>query len=239
MIRSRTVLVALVAVFAMSVLGASSASASKPEFHFFKYPVKFEATSGGATLHRYGGWVGYEGVTVTGEVTAPNSVSNVTATFKNAEAHSFNCWNAEGRKGLVWSGLKGRLGYINKAKFEIGLLLHAEPMAKCEDEFGAQDYMGLVIGRIAPIDRKVKTTERFQLTFARSENKELPEFFEGETESLPENYPLHVGYCHPYFNGKELTGCVPGTEEHEIYNSQVGFSSEMSVKFAQEVEIIA
>jgi hypothetical protein len=175
----RSMLLALVAVFVMSVVAAGSASAALPEFSpsgTANAPVTFALAMGSSKFSSgIGNWEYLEG-SGRGQIVA-GAVRSLVLHWTNPIGACVNEKN-----GLVSQKLKGRLGYINSEKKEVGLLLEPEtagPVAVCEREFhGKEEYRGSIIARITPVN---KPAAEPLLTFSRTaQNLQEPESFEGE-----------------------------------------------------------
>jgi hypothetical protein len=215
MIRSkhRSVLAALVAVFAMSVLWAASASAALPEFEFELHAhVTFTGKTVEVRLQEVNG-ASYNctGATMTGEITGPKEVAKVVIKFTGA-CHGFCRQNFTDE----WQTkeLKGRIGYISKETGAVGLLLEpvAEPVAKCERLGAGTNWQvqGSLIGELGP---KNTRGQSFALTAQQSGGKQGITKFEGEalTHTLQMRSPIGptqmgVEFTH---GGMELTTSAP------------------------------
>jgi hypothetical protein len=144
----------------------------------------------------YGRWV-YGHATVEGSIIDPNEVA-LTVTFSEP--------SGGGCLGRTIT-LIGRLGYVNKATKEVGLLL--EPVFpvwfKCNPPTGAeQEYTGSVIGRITPVRKPFNKILKLAIQNEGKE-KQAIEKFEGE-EVL---HHLTVFYLS---NRREATGASMAAE---------------------------
>lgn len=183
--RLRVLGLALFAVFAFAAVASASASAALPEFSpagSASKPVSFAGTAFASNLFEtaydqvwdYGG-----GATLSGEITGANEVSNVIISFKGGNPYA--CTN--GKEGEATTNkLKGRLGYINKAKTEVGLLLEAAtgPIMKCSAQapFYGEEYKGSIIAPITPVNTLAKA---LHLSYEQwGTGKEKFQKFEGE-----------------------------------------------------------
>jgi hypothetical protein len=177
---SRSALVAFVVVFAMIAMAAASASAALPEFNHAK-TEKFQGSFGTTIFEEVSGSIwDYEPATISGgEVTGSKEVGNLVITFTGGSAGA--CSNQGEKKELVTNKLHGRLGYINKAKTEVGLLLESpsgQAIVQCKNsKFGEEWYAGSVIGRITPVN---KPTSEFTLEFKQTHGIQELRKFEGE-----------------------------------------------------------
>jgi hypothetical protein len=178
--RCRTSLLALLALLALGATASASASAALPEFSpegTTKTPVKFSLKSSLVTIQsdnfvidlgRYG--EGY------GEIVGPKEVQNVVLTLSEP---TNEC--STDKNKLTFEKLKGRLGYVNKAKHEVGLLLEPEKaganVLECNGLF-FKWIGGSAIGTTEPVNKPGK---RFFLGFqGGSEYHQLVQSFEGE-----------------------------------------------------------
>jgi hypothetical protein len=180
-------LVMLVAMLTVGVTGVSSASAALPEFSpaggTGKAAIHFTVTQSGEDNFVTSGGNSWwsESITGTGEITGSKEVSNLVLTYHGIKS-VWPCTNTSG--SIVTNKLSGRLGYINKAKTEVGLLLEPtiQPIAKCsESPFGQiinREIRGSWIGRISPVN--VKTSE-MALTYKEAgAGRQESEKFEAE-----------------------------------------------------------
>jgi hypothetical protein len=122
----------------------------------------FEKTSGAR-------WQ-WEKFTLEGHISGEKSLEGINIVFKKAEAEP--CNNGVEANEMVWKGLNGRLGYINKANKEVGVLLEpaTQPLAKCNGVF-AKEYRGTIVARITPLNTK---TTKFTLHFEQSAGVQNP-----------------------------------------------------------------
>jgi hypothetical protein len=180
----------LVAVFAISAVVASTASAVLPEFSAgAKEEMKFTSKSGAATLKVKGGITvkcsasTNEGVILPG---ASKKEGSVTVKFTGClaagvdECHSASPPAKPGE--IITSLLKMELGYISKAKKEVGVDLSAATLAEFTCEIGTGETVkvtGSVIGKITPIN---VLTNTFELELTEASEKQVPEKFEGKPE---------------------------------------------------------
>ena len=181
--RIRMIGLCLVAVFAMSSLLAASASAALPEFSG-PFPKADTAKSGKLHLETVGKIAANcTASTQTGEVLGPKT-GTVTIRSTGCEAVGFKCNTAGAATGeIVTSGLGVTLGYINQAKKEVGLALASPPSGAPFAEITCGPFtvveIGSVIGVIKPINKTVKVSKHFTVTFKQSKGKQKPSKFEG------------------------------------------------------------
>ena len=129
----KTLVLALVAVFVMSAIAVSAASAALPEFvpKSGAFPVKFTSSSGaGFLLTKAKHEVKCTADSNVGEITNAKKVAKVVVTFTGCEepALKVKCNTAKQAAGtIVTNELKGEIGYLNAAKTLVGLSL--EPAA--------------------------------------------------------------------------------------------------------------
>jgi hypothetical protein len=204
---SRSALLAFVALCAIGVVGAASASAALPEFSLegkTAYPVKFSgAFKSDVTFDGQGtgSWQFTKGE-LTGEITGSKEVSNVVITLTGGGGGGICALP----NPVVSKALHGTLGYINKAKTEVGLLLKppGTEVLKCKDQkFGGEEiYAGSIIAKITPVNTLgAKLDMAFEPTGL--EYKQKPELFEGEKCTSKEEGE-HLCPHHLFWNFGEL-----------------------------------
>ena len=236
--RSKAAAVALAAMFVLGAIVAGSASAIPPEFRPASSESRhFEGSGPGGEIHSQGGTYEFKGSHVIGEITpegenwlGTKTLSNVTLSFTGARVLPGFCYTKDsGEAEVVLSGLKGRLGYINKKERTVGVMFEPvkEPDATCHEEGeGSKEYqyVGDIMAQITPTGSR---TKEFTLTFRQEDFKQSPTWFEGEKETFPyapETLPLTVGtdwQC----NGET---CSFDAEKNQ------GVETEISMKLAGE-----
>jgi len=149
---------------------------------------KFEGKAFESQIAYEGATWSYQSATVAGEVIGPNEVA-VVLTLR--EAGTYACRNTES-KTLVTHTLIGRLGYINKATKEVGLLFEPilnEPfIGECWGDEDINKITGSIIGKITPVGSYGKT---FTLTFRGARGVQELTKFEGE-EAI-HNLEVYIG----------------------------------------------
>jgi hypothetical protein len=116
--KSRGVLLALVAVFAMSAVTAAAASATTPEFKPVPTKKKFTATGGAMSMEFYGIGLKYECTksTATGEVTGAHTLGNIVTTFTGCKSEGAAIHSKGAKEGeIVTAALGGELGTVKKS----------------------------------------------------------------------------------------------------------------------------
>jgi hypothetical protein len=122
--KSRGVLLALVAVFAMSAVTAAAASATTPEFKPVPAKKKFTATGGAMSAEFYGVQLHYECTksATTGEVTGSHTLGNIVMTFTGCKVDEASGVlggpiHTKGAKEgeVVTAALGGELGTVTKS----------------------------------------------------------------------------------------------------------------------------
>jgi hypothetical protein len=173
--KSRTTLLALVTVLALSALASASASAALPEF---TTTSKFLGAFGESEFKWDGEAWKYANGDFSGEMSSHSTVAKVSLSFTIG---SIGC--NTGKEELALTGIKGRLGYLNKEKKEVGLLLGEPIYTECTwhgttREHLVDHYLGDIVAKITPVNTK---TKRFKLTLTVTGGGEQ-EFtkFEGE-----------------------------------------------------------
>jgi hypothetical protein len=181
---------ALVAMLAFAALAASSASAETTTPEFTVAPGAVKGTVETTLFGGFGAKWSYSAGSFSAEGPGKAGLSGVALTLR--EGNSGACINSE-HKSFATSSLKARLGYINKAKAEVGLML--QPTAKvfglCQSFKGEEvnwQYTGVVTGRIAPVNTK---TKKFTVTFKVIAGRQELLYFEGEKLSS-EVFPLKL-----------------------------------------------
>ncbi len=210
--RSKTAAVALAVMFALGAIGAASASAIPPEFRHAQSKA-FDGHGPGGEIEGPEGLYSFERSNLTGELSgvgggseneSTSTLSNVTLAFTEAAVYAGICYtkvngekvNAGERVGeVVLGGLKGRLGYIDKAERTVGVMFEpvTEPDATCTANNKKYQYLGDIMAHIRPVG---EYTKHFTLTFSREGDKQSPTWFEGEKETFPmapETLPLTIG----------------------------------------------
>jgi hypothetical protein len=171
----------LVAVFAVSAVVAASASAALPEFSG-PFPKPFTSKSGKVYVET----VGKLRTTCTagtngGKVTGPKT-GIVTIRFTGCKALSYTCTTKGAAVGEIVSNLRSTLGYINKAKKEVGIALESATGAPfAEFTCGPANVVGTgsAIGKLTPINKRVKAGKPFILKFTQANGKQRPTKLEG------------------------------------------------------------
>jgi hypothetical protein len=169
--RTRIAGLCLVAVFSMSAFTATSASAL-PEFSG-PFSKPFTSTSGASLLETVTKVkLVCKSDTNVGEVTGP-ATGTMKITFSGCSLKKLPCNTVGLSPGeIVTAPLAFIVGYINKATKEVGMDLMS-PTGKPFMEFvcgsGTRGLViGSVIGRITPINVKVKAGKVFTVHFTQS-----------------------------------------------------------------------
>ncbi len=176
--------------------------------------------------------VGVGGVTCTksastGYFTGPKTVGKVTVVFTGCELNGHTCQGAAPKASksgeVITNALSGEIGYINKAKVEVGVVLKPET-ALYFGEFNCGELKfrtgGAVIGKVSSPANEM--TKEVALSFTESSGKQHPEMFEGGTPQ--------VLYSEEGGKGEWPEG---GTEHH-----QSGESTTVTGK-GEELELVA
>jgi hypothetical protein len=234
---------ALVAVFALVAISAASASAAEPAFYecakeaggkYAKgctseggkggYTLRegigkkhaFKGKGGAATLHTpaVGGEVKCTAFKDSGELTSPTTEGKVVSTFSGCESLGKKCASPGAKAGtIVTNPLKGSLGYLNKAKHEVGVDLSPES-GKYLAEFSCEGLEvkveGSVIGQITPVNTFTKsTTTTFEVN---AEGYQKYKSFEGGSPDVLESTIDGSG---PFESGQQASATNKG-EDLEI-----------------------
>jgi hypothetical protein len=181
--RAKLLVVAVMAVVALSAVATATASAALPELLPGNAGEKFTGKSGSGTLEVPGeGTIVCKEDSVTGEnVGATKKEAAATVTFKGCTAFGFigakSLGDAEGTI-LVNASLK--LCYINKANKEVGVLTKIENPVHIEVAGKLIVVEGDQVAKITPVNTK---TTKYSLKYEQSAGKPKPEGCEGEKES--------------------------------------------------------
>jgi opacity protein-like surface antigen len=194
----------IVTMLALSAAVASSASAVEvPEFE--KNAGEVEGSGGTATFNGEGGnRYSYQTTELEGKTKSKTELGGVTLKFLQGGEQE-GCINI-GKNGLEFAGVNAKLGWINKAKDQVGLMFEdpTQPLASCKNytHLGAGEtryFLGEFIGEITPVG---VTTSKYTITFKTADADEsweqLPVYFEGEKHEKggPElEVPLKLGEC--------------------------------------------
>jgi hypothetical protein len=199
---SRGAFVALVAVFAMSAIAATSASAALPEF-IGSFPAKYQLKSGSVTLYEEGTKLSCLSATGEGSVTGAKTLV-AKFVFKHCEAASWKCTSKGAKEaGEVKTGeLASALVYTSKANKEVGIVFNKYEPGKvfppppipifAPFTCGEQKEGGVrngIIALIGPLNKKVTTSQAFSLSFAQKGSLQSPSNFESEKGEIIQNLP--------------------------------------------------
>jgi hypothetical protein len=184
-LHSRGVLLTIVAVVAMSVVTAASASAALPEFKPVPTKKKLTSTSGQVTWHIVGSGVSFTcaGSTASGEVTGARTVGGLVLKYTGCLVEGGTGQKCEVNSGgakkgeIVTKALKGELGTVktSEAASGVGLFVVANENKvprtwatiagnACEPE---SVIGGSVAAEVATIGKKQVTNK---LVFSKSAN---------------------------------------------------------------------
>jgi hypothetical protein len=228
---------ALVAVFALFAMSVASASAAEPAFYecvkeaggkFAKgcateggkggYVLRegigakpaFKGKGGKATLHTPGvGEVTCASFKDSGTITSPTTEGKVLSTFSKCESLGKTCTSPGAKAGTITTNnLKGSLGYLSKANHEAGVDLSAETgsvLAEFTCEGLSISVTGSVIGQITPVNIATKkSTTTFAVT---PEGFQKYKSFEGGPEDVLESTINGSG---PFESGQEASALNKG-----------------------------
>lgn len=180
--RSKIVGLCLVATFA-SIISVSAASAALPEF-LGPFPNAFASKSGKTTLETVTGLkVTCKGDVAKGEVTGPKT-DNVMITLTGCVLNGISCNTPGVAAGdIVTSPLISTLGYINKAKKQVGDALEnatGGPFTQFICGTGLTiTVTGSVIGKITPVNALIAPPKHFKIAFKQATGKQKPPKLEG------------------------------------------------------------
>src|SRR4029077_7132723 len=121
----RSVLVTLVALFAVAAVASASASAALPEFEYTTFPIAPQMTSGAVTLQTKGGHsVTCKASSASSELANHKELRNAIVTYTGCKSsEEVSCSSAGAKSGeVITQNLTATLVYINKATKEVGVL---------------------------------------------------------------------------------------------------------------------
>lgn len=173
----------LLAMFATSAATAVSASAALPEFSA-PFSKTFTSTSKTSVLETVGGVaVKCSASTNTGEITGPQTGS-MSIVFTGCKLGKVPCNTPGAVPGVIaTASLSMKVGYINKAKKEVGIDL-VEGSGAPFLTYGCGPVLrgvviGSVIGKITPTNKLVTPSETFILKFTQTVGVQKPVKLEG------------------------------------------------------------
>jgi hypothetical protein len=202
--KSKTMLVALVAVLALGAVASASASAALPEF---SAKTEFEGRLEASLWYWLGReWKFREGYTE-GKLATPNTLSGVEVGFTGGNLDSCDNRGDSGEDSeLIWKGLSGKIGYLNKEKKQVGFLIGgSKNWAECTVPAYQWTviFSGKLMGEITPVNTK---TKKFTVEFGTVGEKQEFTNFEGEAaeplKGLGE--PIAVAVKFTLTTGKEI-----------------------------------
>jgi len=190
--RLKVIGLALVAVLAITAVASATASAAKPEFVFTGTEKGFTGKQvGEGFLETTGGTqVKCTAGTSSGEIegaSGSNKVTKTVVTFTGCTSSGFECHSPGQASGVIQTKeLKGQLGYISSPEKTVGLDLEPKE-GEFFVEFTCLGFLtskvkGQVIGKLTPVNKEVKTTEHFTLTYKQT--KGVQELTELEIEGV-------------------------------------------------------
>jgi hypothetical protein len=229
----RSVAVYSVAAVVTSAVLAASASAALPEFSG-PFPKPFKSKSGTVIAEEEGGGGKLECAASegTGEIVGATKGKvglRLTGCLGEAFEEKFPCTTLGSAEGeVVTSPLVATLGYINKTKEQVGLALEgpsgaAAPLVaqfECHVNYLKRtlhfSWTGSVIGKLTPVNKKVKPANHFTLGFTQAKGKQKPSKLEGGLEDVLTG---HI---------EEITG-----------EPEIGLAAKDEIKFSETVEVKA
>ncbi len=181
--RSRIAGLCLVATLVTLIVSVTAASAALPEF-LGPFPNKFALTSGKTTLETVTGLkVTCKKDAANGEVAGPKTDS-VTITLTGCVLNGLVCNTPGVAAGeIITSPLLSTLGYINRAKKQVGDSLE-NPTGAPFTQFICGSGLtitvtGSVIGRIKPVNTLITPPKHFKIAFKQAVGKQKPTKLEG------------------------------------------------------------
>jgi hypothetical protein len=199
----KIVMLALVAIVALSGIATATASAELPEFLPGKAEEKFKGTSGTGTLEVPGeGPITCKKDKVTGENIGTNKKEALALiTFEGCTVFGFIGAKSLGdAEGTILVHAELLLCYINKAKKEVGVLTKVLPV-----HIEVAGKLIVVEGDQVGALKEVKTSV-FTITYKQSKGKPTPDGCQnakGELEN--EHYTASINEGTPKESGEETT----------------------------------
>jgi hypothetical protein len=163
----------LVAALATSVVAVAGASAALPIFNG-PFPKPFKSASKATTIETVGKvTITCQAGTNAGEITGPKT-DLLKFRFTGCATRQAPCSNANAAGEVVTNTLSGTLGYLNKAKREVGIDFIFPGAAIAEFHCGNLHVaiVGSIVGRIFPVDKKVSPPSSFILVFVQAGGKQ-------------------------------------------------------------------
>jgi hypothetical protein len=176
--KSKTMLAALVAALALGAVASASASAALPEF---SAKTEFVGKLNASKWSWLGREWSYSQGALEGTMATPNTLSGLEVVFSGGSVRTCdNRGNNGERSELVWKGLSGKIGYLNKEKKQVGFLIGGSGnWASCIFPAYLWEivFSGKLMGEITPINTK---TKKFTVNFATAKGSQQFTNFEGE-----------------------------------------------------------
>jgi hypothetical protein len=173
----------LVLVGVLGAIAVSQASAALPEF-VGPAPVPFTSKLKASTLETVGGLkVTCTAGADTGEVTGPKTLT-IAIVFTGCQLNGLPCSSLRSAGVIETSTLSGTLGYIKKAKKQVGVDLLSPAGGPfmtftCGEDLQVAVF-GSVIGKVTPVNKLVLPPKKhFTLKFAQKLGKQKPIQLEG------------------------------------------------------------
>src|SRR4029077_14591553 len=184
----RSVLVTLVALFAVAAVASASASAALPELVSNSFPVAFKITSGAVTLQTKAGHsVTCKASATSSELSNHKELQGVTVTYTGCRSSEEASCSSAGAKSeeVITHALIARLVYIDKATKEVGVLYKpASGTTVAEFSCGSTKYAltGSVIAKV-PHEQINNSRTSFTWEFKQKSGVQEPtEYEEGATK---------------------------------------------------------
>jgi hypothetical protein len=175
----------------------------------------------------------YRKATITGEASSKKTFKNITVTMTEGNN---GCNTNTKTNELKLTGLKARLGIINQANKEVGLMFEPtkQPFGECTQRGIAEKLLGVFIGSIADVG---SSKTQFALDFKRKGVTQEPQYFEGEKET-EKIFPFMLGE-----GGCEVHKHIIGGKEYETETcshkgSETAVQGEGALTFERGTELI-
>lgn len=174
--------IGLCLIAAIAIPMAATASASLPEFSG-PFPKPFQAKSGVVHVETVNKTKAVcKAGTNDGEATGPKTGTTMLR-LTGCEALGLVCTTEGAAPGeIVSNPLSTTLGYIDQVKREVGLSTESVsggPISEFQCGGFSIKETGSVIGKITPVDKKVKPGKPFKLKLKQAKGKQKPSAFEG------------------------------------------------------------
>jgi hypothetical protein len=220
--KTRGVFLALVAVFAMSAVAATAASAVKPEFTPVPAKKKFTVTGGTSSWTWGAPSITCAKTSATGEIVSAETVGNVIIVYSGCKSSSgagTNCpANSVGAKAeeIVTKPLTAELGTISNT---------------------GSSGVGLLLGQLTPKWTKWFTLEKNKCTVEETFGGDLAAEYSGLGKQATHKLLFRPGTTGEKIKEIALDSGLVEKPEFEVFGAWVSIEAEDELKFEEPVEI--